>query len=73
MRLRVFGSVCLFVRVWGCHVAWDEIVLRQQQGGAVPSFPDLQSELKGVFEFALQQHAHEIRVVKEGPARYKTG
>lgn len=49
------------------------MVLRQQQGGAVPSFPDLQVELKGVFEFALQQHAHEIRVVKEGPARYKTG
>lgn len=38
-----------------------------------PSFPDLQIELKGVFEFALQQHAHEIRVVKEGPAHYKTG
>ena len=37
-----------------------------------PSFPDLQIELKGVFEFALQQHAHEIRVVKEGPARYKS-
>jgi len=38
-----------------------------------PSYPDLQIELKGVFAFALQQHAHEIRVVKEGPARYKTG
>jgi len=38
-----------------------------------PSFPDLQIELKGVFEFALQQHAHEIRVVKEGPTHYKTG
>lgn len=38
-----------------------------------PGFPDLQIELAGVFELALQQHAHEIRVVKEGPARYKTG
>jgi len=38
-----------------------------------PGFPDLQIELAGVFEFALQQHAHEIRVVKEGPARYQTG
>jgi len=37
-----------------------------------PSFPDLQIELKSVFEFALEQHAHEIRVVKEGPAHYKT-
>jgi Uma2 family endonuclease len=38
-----------------------------------PGFPDLQVELAGVFEFAIQQHAHEVRVVKEGPARYKTG
>jgi len=26
----------------------------------------------GVFEFALQQHASELTVAKEGPARYKT-
>jgi len=29
-----------------------------------PGFPDLQIELGAVFEFALRQHAHEIRVVK---------
>jgi Uma2 family endonuclease len=38
---------------------------------ASPGFPDLQIELAGVFEFALQQHAHEIRVIKERPANYK--
>lgn len=37
-----------------------------------PGFPDLQIELAGVFELALQQHASEIKVTKESPARYRT-
>jgi len=61
----------IFVLEEGRYVFWKGFT--EENVLASPSFPDLQIELKGVFEFTLQQHAHEIRVVKEGPARYKTG
>ena len=35
-----------------------------------PGFPGLRIELAGVFELAQQQHAGELSVAKEGPARY---
>jgi len=38
-----------------------------------PGFPDLRIDLATVFEFALQQHAGELKVAKEGPAHYRTG
>ena len=37
-----------------------------------PGFPDLRIELAEVFELALQQHAGELTLAKEGPAHYTT-
>ena len=38
-----------------------------------PGFTDLRIDLSDVFELALQQHAGELTVAKEGPAHYKVG